>query len=388
MDRHPHERRGDDLTSLQGARQVVALEGRHSRPEAHVGRRGVLGLQATGLLDGLDDGEPRPLQEQLARQEGTVQGPGDEDSGGHAGTCSTASRSSRPRMPPSRATSASSALPGDLAGLLEPGHTSDVGVQLPCRADHAADEHDRRDPAGLATHQAAPLAAERHGRRPSQAPAPIGRSRAAGGPWRPARPQRGRARRCSAPTWPRRPRPTSVTASPRAVNQPRSLRVPKNPPASHCPKRSGVAGPYAPRYAAMARPGAVSMSGRPVQSGQASAGRMNVTRLPWLGPWQSSPCHASGFNSVPQPERSPSATSPSPGCAATAEMSSVASQRLAIERDGDRVAQPLDPVARHAESALPAGSCPGTRAGDEGQEGAARVVAPGDAARHASPTCG
>ena len=49
---------------------------------------------------------------------------------------------------------------------------------------------------------------------------------------------------------------------------------------------------------------------------------MKVTRLPWLGPKHSAPCQASGFKTVPQPERSSSPTCVSPRRAVIAVTSS------------------------------------------------------------------
>ena len=97
-------------------------------------------------------------------------------------------------------------------------------------------------------------------------------------------------------------------------------------------------------------------------------GRMNVTRLPWLGPWQILPCQARGLRSVPQPERSPSAISPRPGRAATAEMSSSRAHRPAFEGDRGRVAQPppagrsVMPKARSQAGPLPRDAPPAMRA--------------------------
>ncbi len=49
---------------------------------------------------------------------------------------------------------------------------------------------------------------------------------------------------------------------------------------------------------------AASGSGRPFHAGSQVAGLVNVTRLPWLMPLQSRPCHAGGLRTAPQPEPS------------------------------------------------------------------------------------
>jgi hypothetical protein len=72
----------------------------------------------------------------------------------------------------------------------------------------------------------------------------------------------------------------------------------------------------------MAAGAASSGSGTARQRALASSGRMKVTRVPRLGPWQRSPCHARGFRSVPQPERSASPTWRRPRFALTAVTSS------------------------------------------------------------------
>ena len=67
---------------------------------------------------------------------------------------------------------------------------------------------------------------------------------------------------------------------------------------------------------------ASSWSGIPRHRGLASAGRWNVTRVPWFGPKQRSPRQASGLSSVPHPDRSPSARCRRLRLAAMAAMSS------------------------------------------------------------------
>ncbi|WP_253766082.1 hypothetical protein [Goodfellowiella coeruleoviolacea] len=49
---------------------------------------------------------------------------------------------------------------------------------------------------------------------------------------------------------------------------------------------------------------------------------MKVTRLPLVGPWQSSPSQLAGFRAKPQPERSTSARAVSPVWSSTASVSS------------------------------------------------------------------
>jgi hypothetical protein len=48
---------------------------------------------------------------------------------------------------------------------------------------------------------------------------------------------------------------------------------------------------------------ASSGSGMPPQAADQVRGLVNVTRLPWPGPWQSSPRQASGLRTAAHPER-------------------------------------------------------------------------------------
>ena len=128
---------------------------------------------------------------------------------------------------------------------------------------------------------------------------------------------------CSARTYARSPSTfTSASRSPRAPNHVRIRRALTLPRDSQLRKFSIVAGPYAPKYATITIGAATSGSGTPAQRELAASGRVKVTRLPRLAPKQRSPCHASGFRSVPQPERSASPTCPSPRLAMTAATSS------------------------------------------------------------------
>ena len=83
VDRRPHERGLDDAPILQRRGQRVAPEAGQPRPQPHVARWGVLGLEAADLVDRLGDGQRRALQEQLAGEERAVQGALGEDPLGH-----------------------------------------------------------------------------------------------------------------------------------------------------------------------------------------------------------------------------------------------------------------------------------------------------------------
>ena len=83
VDRHPHQRRLDHRPVLEGVGQRVATEGRETRPQPDIARRGVLGLEAADLLDRLRDGQRCPLEQQLAREQGAVQRRHAEDRFGH-----------------------------------------------------------------------------------------------------------------------------------------------------------------------------------------------------------------------------------------------------------------------------------------------------------------
>ncbi len=99
--------------------------------------------------------------------------------------------------------------------------------------------------------------------------------------------------------------------------------------------------------------------GRPRQRELASSGRMNVTRLPWLGPKQRSPCHARGFRSVPQPERSAFAHVTKPALPADRGGELLSGERSALERRADHAGEASSLcLRRHPEVALPARAFP------------------------------
>ena len=76
VDRHPHQRRLDDAAVLEGRRERVAREVAQSRPQPDVARWRVLRLEAADLLDRVGDRERRAFEEELARQQGAIQGAG------------------------------------------------------------------------------------------------------------------------------------------------------------------------------------------------------------------------------------------------------------------------------------------------------------------------
>jgi hypothetical protein len=55
----------------------------HTRPQAHVGGRRVLRLNTGHALQGPRERQPRPLQEELAGEEGSIQLSCGKDSLGH-----------------------------------------------------------------------------------------------------------------------------------------------------------------------------------------------------------------------------------------------------------------------------------------------------------------
>jgi hypothetical protein len=79
MDGGPHQGALHRPPLLQRLRQCVAAEVRQAGPQADVGGRSVLGLEAGDALDGPIDREIRPLQQELPCQHGPVQLPGGED---------------------------------------------------------------------------------------------------------------------------------------------------------------------------------------------------------------------------------------------------------------------------------------------------------------------
>ena len=73
VQRRAHERRLDDMSPLDCAQQLLRAESLEARPESDVWRRRPLRLERTDALHGLRHAEPRPPQEELARQERAVQ---------------------------------------------------------------------------------------------------------------------------------------------------------------------------------------------------------------------------------------------------------------------------------------------------------------------------
>ena len=75
VDRRAHQRPLDGATALQRAGQVVAREAVEHRPQPNVRRRRVLRLEAADALERAADREPRPREQELAREERAVQPP-------------------------------------------------------------------------------------------------------------------------------------------------------------------------------------------------------------------------------------------------------------------------------------------------------------------------
>jgi hypothetical protein len=73
VDRAAHQRALHDASLLVRPGQVVALETLDARPQADVRIRRVLVLDADQLVEDGRDRQGRPLQEELAREEGPIQ---------------------------------------------------------------------------------------------------------------------------------------------------------------------------------------------------------------------------------------------------------------------------------------------------------------------------
>ena len=95
---------------------------------------------------------------------------------------------------------------------------------------------------------------------------------------------------------------------------------------------------------------------------------MNVTRLPWLGPKHRSPCQASGFRSVPQPERSPSPTWRSPALRDDRRDQLLPGEGPPSSASRTAPPQRLHLLRGHPEVALPARPLPGPPGGHQREE--------------------
>ena len=73
VDRSAHQGALDQRTSLQRARQLLAPEALHPRPQPDVRGRGVLGLDAAHALDCARQRQPGAPEQQLPREQGAIQ---------------------------------------------------------------------------------------------------------------------------------------------------------------------------------------------------------------------------------------------------------------------------------------------------------------------------
>ena len=73
VQRRAHQRALDEPPTRDGAVQVPGLERREPRPQADVGRRGLLRLEPTDPLDGVDHAEIRRLEQQLTSERGPTE---------------------------------------------------------------------------------------------------------------------------------------------------------------------------------------------------------------------------------------------------------------------------------------------------------------------------
>ena len=73
MERRPHQGRFDDLAAVDRSSQLLAHESREPGPQRDVRGWGPLALKAGETLDRLDDADFLALQEELTRQQRTIQ---------------------------------------------------------------------------------------------------------------------------------------------------------------------------------------------------------------------------------------------------------------------------------------------------------------------------